>query len=265
MAKSIVFAGCAKNNAPYLKEVLANCTRLAATAQSAFFIFAENDSTDSTKAMLENWGAGRDDVEILCFDGLDASMPHRTQRLAFLRNSILGFVKERGLADYDALCILDFDEVNVNEISPASFVAATEFLFSHPQNAGIFAVSDPIYYDIYALRHEAWCDRDCWKEIRETPMSRKAEAFEALVCDRQVPIDKDHPPIPVASAFGGLGIYRLSHALKGSYVGLDEEGEEICEHVSFNKRHHRTRRASAHLSRLAKQDAMATLSWRPSA
>ncbi len=235
MARSIIFAGCVRDSAPYLQQVLANCARLAATAERVFFIFAENDLIDATKAMLAEWCEGRDNAQILCLDGLHASLRKRTQRLAYLRNHILGFIKERGLIDYDALCIMDFDEVNVNEISPDSFVAATEFLFSHPDNAGVFAVSDPIYYDIYALRHEHWCESDCWKEFHAAPMSRKAEVFQSLICDRQVPIDKTYPPIPVGSAFGGLALYRLSYALQAAYVGLDQDGDETCEHVSFNE------------------------------
>ena len=232
---SIIFAGCVRDNAPYLQQVLANCGRLATTAEKALFIFAENDSVDATKMILAEWCDGHDNAHILCFDGLHASLRKRTERLAFLRNYILGFIKERGFVDYDALCIMDFDEVNVNEISADSFVAATEFLFSRAANAGVFAVSDPIYYDIYALRHEHWCDSDCWKVFRSVPLSNKAEAFQSLVCDRQVPIEKSHPPISVISAFGGLALYRLSYALQATYVGLDQDGEESCEHVSFNE------------------------------
>ena len=156
MARSIIFAGCVRDCAPYLPQVLANCARFAAMAGEAAFVFAENDSQDGSKAILADWCRGRDNAHILCFDGLDASLRLRTERIAFLRNRIMAFVKERGLADYDALCMLDFDEVNASEIAPDGFAAALEFLFAAPDHAGIFAVSDPVYYDIYALRHEHW-------------------------------------------------------------------------------------------------------------
>lgn len=235
MAGSIIFAGCVRDNAAHLQRVLANCARLGAAAEKTFFIFAENDSIDATKTMLAEWCEGRDNAQILCLDGLHARLRKRTERIAFLRNHILRFIKERNLVGYDALCIMDFDEVNANEISLDGFVAATDFLFSHPENAGVFAVSDPVYYDIYALRHEDWCKSDCWKEFRAAPVSDKAEAFQSLVCDRQVPIEKTHPPIAVTSAFGGMALYRLSYALQAIYVGLDLSGDETCEHVSFNE------------------------------
>jgi hypothetical protein len=234
MAKSVIFAGCVRDCAPHLPRVLANCARFAAMAEKAAFIFAENDSQDGTKAILADWCRGRDNAHILCFDGLHASVGLRTERIAFLRNRIMAFVKEQGLTGHDALCIMDFDEVNASEIAPDGFAAALEFLFAAPDNAGVFAVSDPVYYDIYALRHEHWSPNDCWKAIRSAPVARMDDVFQSLVCDRQVPIEKAHAPIAVESAFGGLGLYRLSYALNAVYVGLDMDGTETCEHVSFN-------------------------------
>ncbi len=234
MAGSIIFAGCVRDCAPYLPQVLANCARLAATTEKAFFLFAENDLTDATKAILANWCEGRINARILCFDGLHRRLSKRTERIAFLRNQILKSIREQGLTDYDTLCVLDFDEVNAGVIAPEGFAAAMEFLLSAPENAGVFAVSDPIYYDIYALRHEHWSPGDCWKAIRAAPADRRAEVFQTLVCDRQVPVAETAAPIAVDSAFGGLGLYRLAYALNASYVGLDADGEETCEHVSFN-------------------------------
>ena len=41
--------------------------------------------------------------------------------------------------------------------------------------------------------------------------------------------------IEVDSAFGGLAIYRKSDIPQdASYVGVDENGDEVCEHVSFH-------------------------------
>lgn len=234
MKRSIVFAGCARDCEPYLALVLENCERLATTADRAFFVFAENDSADATKAILNSWAAARDNVKILNFDGLDAHISKRTERIAFVRNRILETVRELNLDDFDTLCMMDCDEVNAKEIAPADFEAAADFLFSSPDHSGVFAVSDPIYYDIYALRHPQWSPGDCWKAFRQAPQERRPEVFQALVCDRQIPIDRHQAPIEVDSAFGGLALYRLSHALCARYVGLDSDGDETCEHVAFN-------------------------------
>ena len=234
-AKSVIFAGCLKDVQAYLKDVLANCERLEATVERAFFIFAENDSTDGTKAVLQDWRASRENVYVFCCDGLGQNMPLRTQRLAFLRNRILSLVTELGLSNYDMLCLMDIDDVNAGEIEPEGFRAATEFLFSKPEHAAVFAVSDPVYYDIWALRHPEWCPVDCWWEVGHA--QNKAEAYKRFVMDRQVPVDRNRAPIPVNSAFNGIGLYKTGFALKASnaYVGLDEEGRETCEHVNFNE------------------------------
>jgi hypothetical protein len=234
MAGSIIFAGCARDCAPHLPAVLANCARLAATVDRAFFIFAENDSQDDTKTILADWCRPRENAHILCFDGLHQTLRKRTERIAFLRNRIIEFIKEQHATDFDALCLMDLDQVNVAEIAQDGFDSALEFLFSSDENAGAFAVSDPIYYDIYALRHEHWSREDCWKALRTAPTERRTELFQSIICDLQVPIDKSHAPIPVESAFGGLAIYRLTYALNAMYMGLDADGDETCEHVSFN-------------------------------
>jgi hypothetical protein len=40
--------------------------------------------------------------------------------------------------------------------------------------------------------------------------------------------------IEVDSAFGGLGIYKRDALLAGRYIGLDDAGNEACEHIYFH-------------------------------
>ena len=46
---------------------------------------------------------------------------------------------------------------------------------------------------------------------------------------------RETQPVEVRSAFGGLGLYRMSHAMRSRYVGLDAQGREVSEHVAFNE------------------------------
>jgi hypothetical protein len=41
--------------------------------------------------------------------------------------------------------------------------------------------------------------------------------------------------LPVASAFGGLGIYKTEAFANSNYFGV-KDGYEICEHVPFHER-----------------------------
>ena len=53
---------------------------------------------------------------------------------------------------------------------------------------------------------------------------------------RQFSIPADARPIRVRSAFGGLGVYKMSKILDCRYDGLDSDGRELCEHVPFNQK-----------------------------
>jgi hypothetical protein len=49
-----------------------------------------------------------------------------------------------------------------------------------------------------------------------------------------IKIDSNEDPIEVNSAFGGLGIYKKHAILTSAYIGLDDNKEEICEHVNLH-------------------------------
>jgi FkbM family methyltransferase len=144
------------------------------------------------------------------------------------------FVRRDKYKNYQHLVIVDFDDVNATDIDANEFESALRFLESAPEVHGVFTNSLPVYYDIWALRHQEWCPTDCWAEQRECQDLPKDQATERYVYSRQLFIPSDTPPIPVQSAFGGLAIYRLSSALKGIYNGISKDGSEVCEHVSFN-------------------------------
>jgi len=231
---SAVFVGCARSAAPHLSRVLANIERLSKYYGRVAFVFVENDSTDSTKSKLKRWLRDRSNGHLLELDGLAARLPARTHRIAQARNAYIDFLKSDFEA-YQHLVVFDFDDVNANEIDMDGFASAVAFLESDAAVQGVFANSRPVYYDIWALRHESWCPSDCWEEVRDCRSLTYRLAVERFVYSRQIPIASDSPPIPVQSAFGGLGVYRLPAALTGRYRGLTENGLEICEHVAFNR------------------------------
>jgi FkbM family methyltransferase len=232
--RSAVFVGCARNCGMYLNQVLANVERIAALYRQCAFVFVENDSSDDSKTKLLAWLSSHPSGALLELDGLAAEEPRRTVRLALARNSYLGYLESSPYANYDDLVVFDFDEVNASRLEPVEFAAAAGFLHSDERTVGVFANSQPVYFDIWALRHATWCPDNCWLEVRRAQDVSKAEAVERLVFARQIPIDPLRPPIQVASAFGGLGIYRLARTLPHRHVGSTPDGEEICEHVSLN-------------------------------
>ena len=235
--KRAVFAGTARNCSRFLPNVLQNVSRLAALYEDAAFVIAENDSEDETKSMLRSWLGRQSHGHLIDLDGLMAIEQIRTQRIATARNACLDFIFSGTYCDYDHLVMLDFDDVNALPISIEDFLAAMNFLEENPAAAGVFANQAMAYYDIRALRHASWCMDDCWEQIAARPRWMSLGLAKILyVYRRQFSIPADARPIRVRSAFGGLGVYKMSKILDCRYDGLDSDGRELCEHVPFNQK-----------------------------
>ncbi len=232
--RSIAFAGCARDCAPFLPGVLANLEQLAQAAARSAFVFAENGSRDSTRADLQRWLGERADAHLLHPDGADSRSPERTVRIAAARNACLAAIESGPRRDFAFLVMLDFDEVNQAPIALDGLRAALDFLEESPDRAAVFACSAPRYYDVWALRHPDWCPGDVWQEVTSSGDGSYAARVERFVHARQREIAAEAPPIPVLSAFGGLGIYRLAATRGLRYCGLDDAGRACCEHVAFN-------------------------------
>lgn len=226
-----VFVGCARNCGAFLHSVFRNIEALSAAFEQIAVVVCESDSDDDTALLLEGFAARRQNVHVISKGRLATQTPRKTERLAICRNACLEFVRTSRYATYDYLVVLDFDDVNAGIINVESFVAARQFLRSEPQAIAVFANPQPIYYDIWALRHETWCPTDCWQEVRA---SGDADARQTYVDARMIPVPPQGEPIGVRSAFGGLGLYRLEAAVRGAYIGVDADGFETCEHVSFH-------------------------------
>ena len=231
--RKAVFAGLARDCAPYLPGVLANLERFAALYDEVAFVFVVSDSIDDSGALLERWLEGRRG-RLIDLGALEPWLPRRTERIAHARNTVLDEI-ERHFGGYHHLVVADLDDVMAAPVAVDAFAAAGRWLDEEPRRAGVLANAQPRYYDVWALRHEPWCPDDCWHPIWGRPAH---ETFEAAkfreVFNRQIAIPPRLAPIAVRSAFGGLGIYRLPLPRDARYRGLDAEGRDASEHVAFN-------------------------------
>ena len=230
-----VIVGCARDCEPFLPAVLQNVTMIATLYSEAAFVFVENDSTDNTRDILQDWLSKHANSFLVSPNELPAHVAKRTARLAIARNTYMDALHSHHLAQFDHLVVLDFDNVNTNIISKDPLLAAIRFLDSSSENAAVFANQLP-YYDIWTLRHDVWCPGDCWAEVENRPAYLpRHRAVERYFTSRQLTIPSNTPPIAVRSAFGGLGIYKLDFVRTARYVGLRPDGSEVCEHVPFNE------------------------------
>jgi len=133
------------------------------------------------------------------------------------------------------MLVMDLDGPN-QQLNAEQVVRAIEG-FSGPWD-GLFANQAEAYYDIFALRHDAWCPDCCLQRIEAAarfPFARKRAARKKYIGDRQFKIPVDHPPIAVRSAFGGLGVYKADAVRNCWYSIKTVGGSKICEHVGLNE------------------------------
>jgi hypothetical protein len=248
---SIVFAGCARDAAEHLPAVLRNIDRLSSLFTKSAYLVCENDSVDSTKAILADWGPKRSGFELIDLKGL-GEVAQRTLRLECARNVLVELIRtSKALSAADWVFLLDFDEVNAREFELEQFSRALAWIGPRPEVAGIFPnqINGP-YYDMWALRHETYCPGDLLEEAFDYRVAHACSdeaAFAATAAKRSFSLPIDAEPLMVDSAFGGFGIYRMAHFLrnKNPYLGqkvkvIRHKGKEtiarwqLCEHVHFH-------------------------------
>ncbi|MGN8151200.1 hypothetical protein ACTJK5_02885 [Agrobacterium sp. 22094] len=234
-----LIVGAARDCAVGLLPTLQRLEKLKQTFDEVRFVFITNDCRDETELVLADWASDKTNVELINLDHLSNNAPQRTARLAIIRNICLSKLSRQGKLPDDYFVVADLDGVNAGLVDEPGLSVA---IANAPVDwCGLFANQRTHYYDVWALRHDEWCPGDCWQEVRNASKGifrRKARGRRAVlkyVKQRQAHIPKDTPPIRVDSAFGGFGLYRVSCIQEAFYVGLTEDGREICEHVSFNK------------------------------
>lgn len=231
--KSILIVGTARNVEGAINQTITRLTNAFSSFKKISWLIIESDSSDNTIAALEKLSSEVSNFRFISKGSLQEAMPLRTERLATCRNAYLKEIRENTIySDVDYVAIADLDGVN-NLLTPEAVMSCwtrSDWDVCTANQAGP-------YYDIWALRHEAWCPNDCWEQFRflaggGVPQDK---ALFAAVYSKMLRVPKTAGWIQVDSAFGGLGIYRREALMKGSYTGLNSRGEEICDHPTLHK------------------------------
>lgn len=230
---NVLICGLARNSENEVDEAISrllNATRIFASTK---VLVIESDSEDSTPEKLSKLAANEGRMKLLCLGKLRMLYPLRTQRIAFCRNKYLHELNTKPeYRDIDYVIVADLDGVN-NLISAEAVLSCWD---TNTDWDVITANQLDRYYDIWALRHQFWCPYDCWRAKKwfET-ISTPFEALKIAVSQKQIRIPRKAGLIEVDSAFGGLAVYKKSALRDCRYIGVDEENEEICEHVTLHK------------------------------
>jgi hypothetical protein len=200
---------------------------------SVKWFLVESDSEDNTVDQLDSLSLERDDFSYTSLGKIQNSVESRTVGMAKARNRYLKELKENPKYQViDIIAVADFNGLNskLTRDSVASCFAVENW-------DACFANQSGRYYDIWALRHPLWSPSDCWKQLEFLKRySRFPEAaLYVAVNSKMIRIPQTDTWIEVESAFGGLALYDSEVFKFANYSGLDESGNETCEHVHFNR------------------------------
>ena len=216
-----------KNDVSRLYEALKICKALS-------WLVVESDSSDRTVESLRGLEENVPNFRSISLGSLREQIPIRTQRIAHCRNVYLEQLKSNPLYfDIDCIVVADLDGVN-DLVTSEGFASC----WTHSELVVCTANQRGPYYDIWALRHRLWNPSDCWQQYQFllAHHAPSKTALWAATLAKMVTIAETEDWIEVDSAFGGLAVYRRDVLKDVLYSGLDEAGQEICEHVPLNNR-----------------------------
>lgn len=230
-----------RRNLPEIDKFLAKCSDFSV------FIY-ENDSTDATKQILEDWQSKNNGKIIVSLnqtdpsktipsaknvDGVNPFFSHkRIDKMAHLRNSYMTWLAEQNWEDGripDYVVIVDLDVAQLD-----SDTILTSFDNNKEWDAVCsfgYSTSPKLkrrYHDTYALT--LWDEKD--EPHTESKIQRYADELGSLK-----PSDEW---IHIASGFGGLAIYRYEAIKDLQYLepAMDNDDPRVeakCEHFSLYK------------------------------
>ena len=228
---SVIIAGCCINVEQFIEKNLFIIDEIGKQFKEYKVVIYENDSTDSTRELLiKNKKPNYDYI----FEN-NINIKNRTERIAYCRNKILDHINKNYL-QYDYLLMLDMDDILVS--GKLINTVNTCFLYKQDQWDAMFANCSYKYYDIYALRKKDYLTNCCWNNVHMMTKQGIPNmiAYHNCITKYMVHYPENKKLIPVLSAFGGAGLYKLKSIKNAKYIGKDPNhiDNQICEHVPFN-------------------------------
>lgn len=224
----LVICGCCRDVEAHLPRVLASMHAIGSQFREYRIVIFENDSRDATRRILEEehalFPAG---ITLLLEDNMPS--PKRTERLAHIRNRLLETARSIDPGNQGLLLMMDMDDV----AAEGTLAETIHTCFDYPYESWDMLAANPrrVYYDVWALRIRHHIEFDfaerCTRHSDPVSIRKYFLRFRRRVrgSDRL---------LPVLSAFGGAALYKM-RALQGKhYIGLNDDGGEVCEHLSLH-------------------------------
>jgi glycosyltransferase involved in cell wall biosynthesis len=236
--KGVVFLALARNCARYLPAFFDFLERLSSEGISVAAVVGENGSTDGTLELLKSAEARARHVSYFDTSFIER-IPGagRTRRLGEARSALARHAAER-YPEAKYICVIDVDNVLLTMPSPQSFLASAEKLYARGDIFGVSSVSYPYYYDLAALRCDAFFTENVLPLIAEN--KRNILRYYSFMQENVYRVQRDFTASDIRlceSAFNGLCIYKPADYHLASYV--DPSLPDVCEHVILNLGIHR--------------------------
>ena len=225
--KTLCIVGACKDVAPFLPKVLENVDRIASWWKECKIVIFENDSTDGTKQILQEWKEKGGHKELVQETNVSQRYPHPIERLAYIRNRLLHYVPP----SYDYMFMVDMDDVFINPVQKESFESCFELKSWDVMTAN----GVEWYYDIWPLRVPGLIEFDCWKrrhEMVRNGYTEKQANWEAIEKYKEQ-MFREKQVFPVHSAYNTGALYKVSSIHTCCRFAGSMNGEMICEHVPF--------------------------------
>jgi hypothetical protein len=230
---NFLVAGLVRNCAAQLANDVKRLRSALSQSNNLQWLLIESDSSDNSRSVLEDLTNEIAGFRFISLGNLENDIPRRTERMAYCRNTYLNELSDNPTyRNITHVIVSDFDGLNTHLTKDAvwSCWERTDWDVCTANQRGP-------YYDIWALRHKDWCPNDCWAQYaflkqynRNTKKTLYASVYSKMI---EIPTDGDW--IEVDSAFGGLAIYKRDAIEMARYIGLNENGEDLCEHVLFHR------------------------------
>jgi len=231
--KNFLLVGLTKNSSKTIEHEVLQLSAALKRFAALQWLIIESDSKDNTIEKLTKLQINIKNFRFLSLGVLKDTFPLRTARIAYCRNIYLDEINKNPFyKDIDYVIVADLDGMN-DLITEEAFLSC----WKHDVWGVCTANQRGPYYDIWPLRHKDWSPNDCWSQYEflvHHNVSVQKSKF-AAVYSRMIEIDESLNWIEVESAFGGLAVYRRDALCDVQYIGLNEDGEEMCEHLSLNE------------------------------
>jgi glycosyltransferase involved in cell wall biosynthesis len=230
--RPLLIVGLVRNGEGFIEKNIARLNEASSKFKKVHWLLIESDSTDATLSILANLSKKIENFKYISEGNLVEKFPLRTARIAHCRNIYLHEIRNNmAYQDVEFVIVSDLDDTNslLTEEGLLSCWAQTGWDICTANQQGP-------YYDVWALRHPFWSPNDCWlgHQFLMQYSKRPNEVLYSCVFSKMIEIPQDSQWIEVDSAFGGLAIYKKSIMSHGEYIGLYDNGSEICEHVPFH-------------------------------